>query len=197
MCLDYCDHQAAGEDGSCAAGTVCWIIDGSGSQYARCQLDIFGTGSTGDACSATNRCRYGTASCVSGICAEPCGLDSHCPSGYHCSMEGNGRAIGTYSSDADPSYIADETAVEVVPVCLQDTGAGLHNRQGGAACTQNGDCESQFCEATLGICIALCTTDASCPTGTTCEPQYVRTSDGVVFSRVCVSTPIDALLEPM
>jgi hypothetical protein len=49
----------------------------------------------------------------------------------------------------------------------------------------------------LGACIGLCTSDASCPTGLTCEPQYVRVPDGIALTRVCVSSAINALLEAM
>ncbi|MCZ7681446.1 MAG: hypothetical protein M5U28_22690 [Sandaracinaceae bacterium] len=164
--------------------------------YATCRLDDNGTSGTGAACSGGTGCRWGAQSCVSGICAEPCGLDAHCPSGFHCSLAGNAVRVGTWGAGS-PSYITGQNAIETVPVCLTDTGAGLHDRQAGAACTRNGDCVSQLCDRTLRVCIGLCTTDASCPTGLTCEPQYVRAPTGITYARVCVSTPIDALLEPM
>ena len=89
------------------------------------------------------------------------------------------------------------TAIETVPVCLADTGAGLHNRPAGAACSQNGDCASQFCESTARTCVDLCTSDATCPTGLGCELAYVRAPTGVVSTRVCLSAPTESLLQAM
>ena len=197
-CVDFCSHHAPGEEGSCAAGTVCEVIQlGSTSpaMYARCALDDNGTGSTGSACGRTGTpgCRWGTAACVSNVCAQPCALDDHCPTGTHCSLRGNAQTVGTFGAGA-PASVMGMTAIETVPVCLADTGAGLHNRQAGAACTQNGDCESQFCERTLGVCVDLCTSDSTCPTGLGCELAYVRAPTGIVSSRVCLAGPTEALL---
>ncbi|RLB47895.1 MAG: hypothetical protein DRJ42_24400 [Deltaproteobacteria bacterium] len=198
-CIDYCSHHDPGSDGSCAAGSICElrriVTATTRAMYATCQRDDNGAGTTGSSCAGSTSCLWGTQSCVSGICAEPCALDSQCPTGTHCSFQGGAVNLGTYGATA-PSYVAGMTATETVPVCLTNTGAGLHNRQAGAACTQNGDCESQFCEATLNVCIAGCTSDSSCPTGLGCDTQYITTSAGVTFARVCVSSPVDALLTP-
>ena len=196
-CVDFCSCDGIG-NGGCAAGTVCEIVSvASGTsrfQYATCRLDDNGTRDTGAACSATQPCRFGAASCVSGVCAEPCAIDEHCPSGTHCSIRGTATTIGTYAADAPPA-IRSMTAIETVPVCLANTGAGLHNRPAGAACTQNGDCTSQFCERTLGVCIDLCTSDSSCPTGLGCELAYLRAPTGIVSARVCLSATTEALLQ--
>jgi len=199
-CIDYCSHHDPGADGSCEAGSVCEILQVSAptsrAMYASCRLDDNGTGTTGDSCSGGTSCMWGAQSCVSGICAEPCGLDAHCPMGTHCSLQGNALVIGTYGAGS-PAYVSGMTATETVPVCLTDTGAGLHNRQAGAACGRNGDCESQFCDSSLRVCVAACTSDGSCPTGLGCEMQYVATSAGITFARVCMSTPVDAVLSPI
>jgi len=199
-CVDYCDHHEPGAGGSCAAGTVCEILRGSAPggnfMYARCALDDNGTRSTGAACSASATCIWGTQSCVSGVCAAPCGLNAHCTAGYHCSLRGNAITVGTFGMGSPPS-VSGMTAIETVPVCLSNTGAGLHNRQAGAACGQNGDCASQFCERTARVCVDLCTTDASCPTGLGCELAYVRAPIGVLSARVCLSASTEALLTPM
>ena len=196
-CLDYCSHHAPGSPGSCATGTVCEILRStfmSPAMYARCMLDDNGTGGTGASCaSGGTSCRWGAASCVSGVCAQPCAIDAQCPSGTHCSLRGNAVSAGTWGTSAPPG-VAGQPAVETVPVCLGNTGAGLHDRPAGAACTRNGDCRSQFCESTLGVCISLCTSDATCPSGLDCELQYVRTPTGVLSARVCVSTPTTAVL---
>ncbi len=198
-CLDYCDHEEPGGDGGCAAGTVCEPRQAGLTQpymTARCYLDDNGPGLTGDACEGAGAvsCRWGTLTCVDGVCAEPCGLNSHCPSGYHCSLEGESLTLGTWAAG---SAAAGETAIETVPVCLGDTGAGLHNRQAGSACAQNGDCASQFCERTRGICVDLCTSDSTCPAGLNCELTFMRAAAGVTQARVCVNATVEDVLEPM
>jgi hypothetical protein len=203
-CVDYCDHDDPGAPGSCAAGTVCEIVSSTfmgGFMYGTCRLDDNGSGTTGAACTGAGStpCRWGTQSCVAGVCAEPCGINDHCPSGYHCSLRGNSVTVGTWGAGS-PAYITGLSAIETVPVCLVDSGPGLHDRQSGAACSQNGDCVGQFCEATLGVCIDTCTTDADCPTGLTCELEYVRTppsTGGVTLTRVCMNASVDGLLESM
>jgi hypothetical protein len=198
-CVDYCSHHAPGENGSCATGTVCEILRITGTSpamYARCALDDNGTAGTGAACSTTTTCRWGAQSCVSGVCAQPCALNSQCPSGTHCSLRGNALTVGTFGAGS-PASVTGMTAIETVPVCLQDTGAGLHNRQAGAACTQNGDCDSQFCERTSRVCVDLCTSDESCPMGLGCELAYVRAPTGIVSTRVCLAGPTEALLSPL
>jgi hypothetical protein len=176
MCSDWCDHDEENGEGSCATGTVCYIhrgVSGSTSyMYARCLWDdagYTGTVDTGGDCSASaSSCIWGPNSCVNDICAEPCGLESHCPSGYHCSLEGI------------------DYGNETVPVCLADTGAGAHDRQAGSACSRNSDCESEYCENTRSICMNLCTDDESCPTGLLCENAYARLPGGsVTFVRMC------------
>jgi hypothetical protein len=196
-CVDFCSRDGTG-DGGCAAGTVCELVSSSFTSpfmYATCRLDDNGTGDTGARCSGTGAtpCRWGTASCVGGVCAEPCTVDESCPSGTHCSTRGTAVTVGTFAADA-PAAIRGMTAIETVPVCLANTGTGLHNRPAGAACTQNGDCTSQFCERTMGICIDLCTTDASCPDGMGCDLSYVRAPTGIVSARVCLSVTTDAVL---
>jgi hypothetical protein len=194
-CVDYCDHHEPNGEGSCAEGTVCTIVTGGLTQPAMYATCLTGGGSADTGASCDGGCIWGAQSCVDGTCAEPCGNDAHCPDGFHCSLLGNALELGTFGGDV-PEYIAGEQAAELVPVCLAD-GSGSHDRQAGAACTSNGECDSEMCESTLRSCLGLCTSDESCPSGLTCEPQHVRVPSGIVLARVCVSGPIDALLEPM
>jgi len=199
-CVDFCDHHEPGGNGSCVAGTVCEPLAStfmSPAMYARCALDDNGPGTSGMACGAgLPGCIWGTSSCVSGVCAQPCGLDSQCPATFHCALTGNAVTVGTWGAGA-PASVVGMTAIETVPVCLGNTGAGLHNRQAGAACARNGDCTSQFCDRTLGVCVSTCTSDSSCPVGIGCEMAYVRAPTGVVSARVCLSAPTTVLLQPM
>ncbi len=200
-CVDYCDHHEPGAAGSCAAGAVCEIQRSTfmaSSMYAQCRLDNNGDGASGDDC--TSGCLWGPQSCVNDVCAEPCGEDAHCQSGYHCSLEGNQLTVGTWGASV-PADVVGEPAIETVPVCIANSGAGDHDRPAGSLCTANGDCASQFCDSDQGVCVSLCVTDASCPPGSFCELSYVRTptgsGNGVVAARTCLSSPSNELLESL
>jgi hypothetical protein len=95
--------------------------------------------------------------------------------------------------------VTGQPAIETVPVCLADAGAGNHDRPGGATCAQNGDCASEFCERNLHVCVAPCVTDASCAVGLTCEPLFIRplagTTTGIVWGRVCSNASFGALVQ--
>ena len=202
-CFDFCDHDGGGA-GSCGNDTVCEIVSGTEPpddkpyMYAQCEVDDNGTLLTGEACNATNKCKWGTNACVNGTCAQPCGLESQCPSGTHCAANGNSVTTGTWSAGT-ATGVSGQPAIETVPVCLAD-GAGAHDRQGGAACTANGQCTSEFCDKTLHVCVDMCTTDASCGVGLTCEPLYVRpgaAGTGIFWGRACVNDSFGELLERM
>jgi hypothetical protein len=111
---------------------------------------------------------------VGGICAEPCGLNEHCPPGHYCSLEGNVNGSDT------------------VPVCVAYPAPGAFNRQGGALCVSSSDCVSNFCEATRRICMDSCTDDASCPAGLLCATVFVRIpGTGTVTQRQMCLSEID------
>ena len=79
-------------------------------------------------------------------------------------------------------------------MCLKDA-AGQDTRRAGAACTQNSDCQSNFCEAALSVCVEVCCSDATCPAGLTCELLTVQTTaDAATSSRVCVNLSTDEVL---
>ncbi|HEU0032981.1 MAG TPA: MopE-related protein [Kofleriaceae bacterium] len=200
-CVDFCDHDEVGAAGSCGPGAICEVQQSASptgaAMFASCRLDDNGTKTTGQSC--TGGCKWGPASCVNNVCAEPCGDESHCPVGFHCSLRGNQQRVGTWDAN-EPQGVAGQPAVETVPVCLADS-AGAHDRPTGAACTTNGDCESEFCEATLKICSQPCVTDASCSIGMTCDPVFVRTpptaGSGVVWSRMCITPSFPLLIRSL
>lgn len=197
-CVDFCGHHAPDMAGSCATGTVCEILSSAlapPAMYASCGLDDNGTATTGQACSLTTTCKWGPQSCVNNVCAQPCGDDAQCPTGYHCSLRGNNVVAGTWGAGT-PAGVNGVVAIETVPVCLADSGAGMHDRPGGAACTQNGDCRSQFCDKNLNVCVDPCVSDASCPLGLTCEPVYLRANTtGITWGRACVNASFGELLD--
>lgn len=197
-CFDFCDHDGGGP-GSCGGGTVCEVVSVAGDyMYAQCELDDNGSATTGQACDSTTRCKWGTATCVNGTCAEPCGEESHCDAGYHCAANGAFVTTGTWAANT-ATGVSGQPSIETVPVCLPD-GAGAHDRQGGAACTSNGQCTSEFCDKTLNVCVDMCTTDDSCGPNLTCEPLYIRpgaAGTGIFWGRACVNASFGVLLERM
>ena len=73
---------------------------------------------------------------------------------------------------------------------MANTGSGNHDRQAGAACGQNSDCISEFCEEGRRICMDMCTDDASCPAGLACENAFVMLpGDSPSYSRLCLPAP--------
>jgi hypothetical protein len=175
-CQDYC-----GSDAYCPSGTTCQLW---GGYSARCysvlsaQARDFGQSCTN---SGSGYCRAGYWACVSGTCTKVCCRNSDCPAGYACALEG-----GDY-----PGPIG---GYDTAPVCWP-LGSGAHNRLAGAACTSNGQCASEFCDVSLGVCVDLCCHDATCPQGLRCESAVVTRSDGhQTFARVCLNlSPTDAL----
>jgi len=102
----------------------------------------------------------------------PCTVDTNCPTGAIC-----------FSTTGTCFWHVSETA----PVCVRDV-AGQGARPAGAACSLNSDCAGGFCEASLGVCVDVCCSDAACPTGLTCESQVVEAADYFVTeARVCVN----------
>ncbi|MBA3818489.1 MAG: hypothetical protein H0X17_06320 [Deltaproteobacteria bacterium] len=196
-CIDYCDHHAPGAPGSCAAGTVCELLGGATAMYSMCQLDNNGTRVTGESCSLTQACLWGAASCVAGVCAQPCGDDGQCPTGFHCSLRGTQVAAGVWGA-ANPVGVAGQPAMETVPVCLADAAGGAHDRIGGAACTQNAQCVSEFCDGDLGVCVDPCVSAASCGAGLACEPLFLRArTGGITWGRACVNGSFGPFLEAL
>lgn len=60
----------------------------------------------------------------------------------------------------------------------------------------NNQCESQFCEKDLGICIEPCCADSTCPTGLECQMQFVQTSSNrATQARVCVNVTVPDVIQ--
>jgi hypothetical protein len=197
-CIDFCSHDATGA-GGCATGTVCEILRSTTIanefQYASCGLS---NGTQGQDQSCTGGCKWGTGSCVNNTCSAPCGDNTQCPSGtHHCSLRGTFVTTGNWTTGV-PTGVVGKPAMESVPVCRPNSGTGLHNRRGGAACTQNSDCTSEFCEATLKVCVELCSQDSTCPAGLTCDPVYMATSTAttapITWGRACVNASFGELV---
>ena len=113
---------------------------------------------------------------------------------------GNNVTTGLWSGVA--ADVDGKKSIEVVPVCLANSGTGLHNRRGGAACTQNGACASEFCDNGKHVCVELCSQDSTCPIGMTCDPIYMQTAaaalmPSVTWGRACVNASFGDLVSRM
>ncbi|MEW5854142.1 MAG: putative metal-binding motif-containing protein [Myxococcota bacterium] len=182
--VKYCTDRC-GSNAYCGGGTTCQIIGDTGLCL---RLTSSQTRNIGDTCNGAAdylACEGGTDSCIavaSGkICTDACCRDSDCPSGYHCSLDGNDSPgpIGGY---------------DTAPVCYPD-GSGAHDRPAGAACTSNGQCQSEFCDRNLNVCVDVCCHDGTCPTGLRCEQALVTRAGGhQSFARMCLNlSPTQAL----
>lgn len=180
-CTDLC-----GSNAYCSGGTTCQAWGGG---VARCWRTLTAQNrGIGVACNDTTvRCLGGPESCIevatnNRICSQVCCRDADCPSGYHCSVNGNDTLspIGGY---------------DVVPMCWPNA-TGAHNRVAGQACTSSGQCASEFCDTALGVCVDLCCNDASCPTGLSCQQAVITRPDGhQTISRTCLNlSPTGALV---
>jgi hypothetical protein len=177
-CFDFC-----GSDAYCPTSPVA----------TTCQAFVGGTGTclrllpgqtrnVGDACAAATApaCVNGSASCVGGACRELCCGDADCAGNQHCSLDG-------------PSAPGPAGGVDTVPVCLPDS-AGNGGRPSGAACDTSAQCESEFCDESLRVCMDPCCNDTQCPVGLICESALANLAAGQSFVRMCLSsTPADPL----
>ena len=84
-------------------------------------------------------------------------------------------------------------------MCIPDvTNQGI--RTAGQSCSNNSDCQSNFCESTISVCIDVCGNDSDCSTGTSCHLRTVEAledSSGekrVTSARVCVDDSASELL---
>ncbi|MEW5854140.1 MAG: putative metal-binding motif-containing protein [Myxococcota bacterium] len=179
-CSDLC-----GSDAYCGNGTTCQNYVDNGQCWKLLASQTFDVGTACNGATDYQKCMGGWENCITvgagKICTETCCRDSDCPSGYHCSLDGNDSAgpIGGY---------------DTAPVCYPD-GSGAHDRPAGAACTSNGQCQSEFCDRNLNVCVDVCCHDGTCPTGLRCEQALVTRAGGhQSFARMCLNlSPTQAL----
>jgi len=207
FCLDYC-----GSDDYCtASSTRCGFKPTSTNLDAICYPNAVlpGTAAVGATCTTNTQCDHGLCTATTRKCTEPCCKDADCPAGYNCSLAGNnidstyaipppGAPTCAVTTDCPAgmyclsgSQVCAWILTETPPMCLADA-TGQGTRQAGAACTTNLQCRSNFCDATLSVCVETCCNDTACPTGLSCEYQIVESApDRVTNSRVCVNVSTD------
>ena len=208
-CLDFC-----GSDAYCdAPNTRCVLYNGD----ARCfPTSLLGSTAVGASCASDASCDH--QACVTDpntsqrYCTEPCCSDADCGSGYTCSLGGTAtdtnyvypsQTASSCSTAADCGPGQGDVCfngacawrlVETDPVCVKDV-AGQGTRQAGQQCTSNAQCASNFCERDLGVCIDVCCSDVTCPSGLTCEFVTTQTTGKRASSaRVCLNLSTNDIL---
>ncbi len=208
-CLDYC-----GSDAYCtAANTRCRLVLGRDGQ---CYPNSYmGTAAVGTACTSNTTCDHGFCATDPGgsrYCTEPCCADSDCPGGFTCSLRGPGTdttfvfpppggATCTTAANCGPEHgdvclngFCAWRLTETANMCIRDV-AGQGTRVAGQSCTTNTNCASNFCELDLGVCVDVCCSDATCPTGLGCEFVRVETTaNRATSARVCLNLSTDGII---
>ncbi|MGM0557096.1 MAG: MopE-related protein [Myxococcota bacterium] len=216
-CLDWCSSDAY-----CGSNATCRLrrtTDPDTGIDGRCWPDggpFLGANAVGDTCSSDSDCDHGFCmtdpNTGSKYCTEACCQESDCPGGFSCGMLGD---------KVDTSYVyGPETASSCTtdsdctgeggicnngscvwrlttssPMCIKEVG-GQGTRLAGNACSSNDQCASGFCEKDLGVCISTCCSDSTCPSGLSCEKQYVQNdTERITQVRVCVNLSTDDVLE--
>ena len=211
-CMDYC-----GSDDYCGSGAACRLLSGGGQLDGRCwPQSLLGSDPVGTDCSSNTACDHGFCATDSdsgdSYCTEPCCSDTDCPSGYTCSLRGDGVDTNFVFSPPGASACNDASdcgpaegdvcfnnlcawrMTETSPMCIRDV-AGQGTKTAGQACADNDECASNFCERDLSVCIDPCCADSSCGPGLACEFVRVQTTDDRATSgRVCLNLSTDGII---
>lgn len=159
-CLDTCCIAS-----DCSGATTCRLKSVASPAPSHdiwaCSVSEAGaTKAPGDACTLSTEC--GTDNCIgfaaSQVCRPPCSNTASCRSvpGFtsgHCLYGSSGNDyfkfcfVGTTTSDAPA----------------------------GANCTDDGSCQSDFCDAELKRCANVCAKDSDCAPNEACRPSAVNT----------------------
>lgn len=218
ICFDLCTS-----DDRCDSSAVCRVfrtaatVNTPGNMDGRCWLPPASSASpVGATCTSDAQCNR--ALCTTDpnnaqrYCTEACCTDDDCANGYSCSFGGSAEEANVILPvEGAPACTNDSQCtgqggtcyngrcawriVETVGQCIKDV-SGQGSRRGGQACTSNNQCESQFCEKDLGICIEPCCADSTCPTGLECQMQFVQTSSNrATQARVCVNVTVPDVIQ--
>lgn len=213
ICIDHC-----GSDSYCSAtGTTCSISRSAGIDGFCWPTTATNIGAlpVGAACTTDSECDHGFCSQASdgtGICTEACVRDSDCPSGFSCSLQGEqlgssfvqelpGTACSIDSDCPEGLTCSINGACQIrltdtAPMCLPDV-PGQSTALAGQGCAQNAECQSNFCDAELNVCVDICGSDSDCPSGLNCSLQTVEALSNAqglrqaTAARICVAPGLD------
>lgn len=184
----------------------CWPPDGP----------WLGSVKLGQVCASDSSCDRGFCSQTTKQCASACCTESDCPSGFYCSLLGdqifanlvvtaanaqscmfNSQCPSALCFNGKCSYLLTETT----PMCLRES-SGQNNLQAGAACQQNTDCASNYCEKNLNVCVDPCCNDSTCPVGLMCVAQLIEVTPDptngykrTTNARVCLNLSTTAVIQ--
>ncbi len=215
ICYDLCTH-----DERCGTNAVCRMARTSSNLDGRCWPSggpFLGSTAVGATCTADSNCDRGL--CLTDpndstrYCTEGCCKDADCPSGYTCSLSGESAeanvvytppGASTCTTNAqcagEGGYCFNGSCgwriVETAGQCVKDVNTPTQVRPPGAACTTNSQCESNFCDDDLSICISSCCADTDCLVGQECVLQFVQTdTERATQARVCMSISTEEVLQ--
>jgi hypothetical protein len=181
---------------SCAANAECRSGLCAGS---KCADPCCSTNATAS-CAPGTSCRFGNfpgatsfdksyvASCGSagsGANGSTCNVPSDCKSEL-CDSNFNGNCRNACRNTADCgsasvscAYIVVTGNNGIVAACFPQAG----NAAEGATCTQDSDCQSQFCDPTAKQCTDVCFANSDCTkAGWRCRPEVVTVQAGGSYS---------------
>lgn len=96
-----------------------------------------------------------------GVCVSPCGKSSDCPANTICYESNERRGIRVCQTSAYMIRTYDDPARLIGPL------------PAGTRCERSRECQSGMCLGAStgnGTCVAACTTDSDCGSGTRCRP---------------------------
>jgi hypothetical protein len=157
VCADVCCSTASSAT-ECTGGTTCQIGTFPGRSadrvYAPFCAPAGGTAVNGTACSAGS-------TCLSGFCAPDGQCHDACRNTAEC---------GSPSLECGYS-LPSLTSKEILAFCEKSFGTAAQ-RQEGAACSNNNQCQSGYCDATSMQCTDVCFADTDCMVpGWRCRPS--------------------------
>ena len=163
-CADVCCTTAGtNEPDECASGTTCRFAKFPGAASSDTNFVAWcgqgGNGQNGSTCNSDSSCASELCDGVDG-CADACRNTADCSSGESCA----------YVNPPPPNDSA------VVAACFGGAGNGAQ----GSACTNDGDCRSQFCDTTVTHeCSDVCFANADCTkSGWRCRPATIALGGG-------------------
>ena len=167
-CADTCcTTNGTREPNQCATGSDCRFAAFPGTAAFDKNFVAWcgpgGSGGDGADCSHNSDCKSELCDGIDG-CANACRDTADCSAGESC----------TYVNPPAP----DDAAV--VAACFGGAGGSPE----GSSCSNNTDCESQFCDTTVtNECTDVCFADTDCTkTGWRCRPESVTLQSGGKFS---------------
>ena len=167
-CVDTCCG-----DSDCTNGTACSLSSVTGQDAFLC---VASSGSAGANASCDS-----DSDCKDGFCFDY-GFDEKrcvtpCCGSTMCGTVNLG-AFGTYPTTCYDFTNQDDSQLgnSVVAGCVA-TMSNLGNGAVGATCSKDSDCASGRCDSTAMLCTDVCCKSSDCPSGWTCLPTAVGSSD--------------------